>query len=99
MKSIMPTEKGKCYMCGSVGFTHEHHVFSGTARRRLSEEHGLKVYLCPDCHRRVHADAKLAQILKKHTEKMWMLENQKTIEDFIKVFGKNYILEGKRDDK
>lgn len=95
MKSIMPTEKGRCYLCGARGFTHEHHVFPGTARRKLSEEHGLKVYLCPSCHTRIHEDEAFARILKKHTEKMWMVENDKGIEDFIAVFGKNYIEEEK----
>lgn len=93
MKSIMPTEKGRCYLCGTIGFTHEHHVFSGTARRKLSEEHGLKVYLCPGCHARIHEDEAFARILKKHTEKMWMFENDKSIDDFIAIFGKNYIEE------
>lgn len=93
MKSILRTEKGKCYMCGKIGFTHEHHIFPGTANRRLSEEHGLKVYLCPHCHELMHSDEQFALILKRHGEKMWMLENKRTIEDFIKVFGKNYIEE------
>lgn len=93
MRSIMLTEKGKCYVCGKVGFTHEHHIFPGTARRRLSEEHGLKVYLCPHCHELIHGDEELSDILKRQGEEMWLIENEKTIEDFIRVFGKNYIME------
>ena len=52
-KSIMQAKDGTCYLCGILHDdwrTHtrleEHHVFSGY-RRQISEEEGLKVYLCP----------------------------------------------------
>ena len=43
MKSILQTEK-KCYICGCMGYVEEHHVFHGTANRKKSERHGLKVW-------------------------------------------------------
>ena len=50
MKSIIRTKKGQCYLCGRYGPTEEHHIFGG-ANRTLSEKYGLKVHLCPECHR------------------------------------------------
>lgn len=50
MKSIIHTQKGQCYLCGRYGLTEEHHIFGG-ANRTLSERYGLKVQICPSCHR------------------------------------------------
>ena len=48
MKSIMEPKGCKtCYACGREGIDLEvHHIFYGTANRRLSEKYGLKVHLC-----------------------------------------------------
>ena len=43
-KSIIQSEK-KCFICGSP-YVEEHHIFFGTANRRLSESRGLKCWLC-----------------------------------------------------
>lgn len=51
MDSVMPTKKGICYICGREGYTESHHIFHGTANRRIAEKYGLKVWLCPECHR------------------------------------------------
>lgn len=48
--SLLKTIKGRCYMCGEYTPTEKHHIFGGTANRRLSEQDGLFVYLCPYCH-------------------------------------------------
>lgn len=50
MKSIIHTTKGRCYLCGRYGQTEEHHIFGG-ANRKVSEQYGLKIQLCPQCHR------------------------------------------------
>ena len=49
MKSIIQEEK-ECYICKNPN-VEEHHIFYGTANRRLSEKYGLKVWLCPLHHR------------------------------------------------
>lgn len=56
-KSILQEKDGVCYLCMTLHddfrihkSLHEHHIFSGTANRRLSEAYGLKVYLCPEHH-------------------------------------------------
>lgn len=51
MRSILHSKQdGTCYLCMLLHDDHgrkqtqEHHVFYGTANRRLSEKYGLKVY-------------------------------------------------------
>lgn len=95
MKSIMNTCKGTCYVCGRVGYTHEHHVFYGIANRRLSEKYGLKVDLCFMHHEGtpmgVHGgNQELNQRLKQEAQRAF--ENQHGSRDeFMKIFGKNYL--------
>lgn len=49
MKSIIQNEK-ECYICRSP-YVEEHHIFYGTANRKLSEKYGLKIWLCSEHHR------------------------------------------------
>ena len=49
IESIIQKEK-QCYICHSP-YVEEHHIFFGTANRKLSEKYGLKVWLCPEHHR------------------------------------------------
>lgn len=48
-KSILQSEK-ECYFCGAVVGLEEHHIFAGTANRKISEKFGLKVFLCKRHH-------------------------------------------------
>ena len=48
-KSILQKER-ECYLCGRVTDLERHHVFAGTANRRISESYGLTVFLCHDFH-------------------------------------------------
>ena len=94
MKSIIQDEK----VCCITGFTkglEEHHIFYGTANRKLSEKYGLKVWLRADYHKfrsySVHnnpntgLDLKLKKIGQKAFEKHY--PNL----DFVKIFGKGYL--------
>ena len=97
MKSIIQPEKDKCYICGQNGGywgLDEHHVFSG-ANRKKSEKYGLKVYLCHDrCHLNgVHKKADLNRWLRARAQKIAMNHYGWSVEDFIKIFGKNYLEE------
>lgn len=56
--SIMHEKDGTCYLCmllhsnyAVYEYTEEHHIFYGTAKRKLSELYGLKVNLCVYHHR------------------------------------------------
>ncbi len=93
-KSIMTTEKGKCFLCGAYGQTEKHHVFGG-ALRRLSEKFGLWVYLCHRCHNEppdgVHFNQKKNLSLKAQVQIRAMYIYGWTVEQFRKLFRKSYI--------
>ena len=92
MKSIIQDRK-ECIVCGSWN-VEDHHIFFGQAKRKISEEYGLKVWLCPTHHRGtqgVHGrdghklDIELKQLGQKAFE--W----KHTREEFIEKFNKNYL--------
>jgi hypothetical protein len=92
MKSIMHSESdGYCYLCGAyLREPERHHVFGGTANRRLSEKYGLTVRLCPDCHRQAHSGGNgLAETL--HIQGQLDFERANPDLIFINVFGRNYL--------
>lgn len=89
-KSIMQNDNS-CYLCGSSKNLECHHVINGNPGRKLSEKHGLKVKLCQECHKNVHADVSVRWALKRRAQIKWMEKNKKRISDFVSVFGKNYI--------
>lgn len=89
----------RCFLCGRNGNgdpLEKHHIFGGNPNRQLSEKYGLWVYLCGDrCHRNgkaaVHQNAETAKFLHQYGQRKWMEENNGTIEDFIKIFGRSYL--------
>lgn len=100
-KSILETRKGKCFLCGQYEMTETHHIFGGP-NRRLSDEDGLVVYLCPYCHNippnGVHYDAnamkKLRQVGQEAYEKKRVAEGLSADEarkEFMQRYGKNYL--------
>ena len=101
-KSLLKTQKGICFRCGRYGITERHHIMQGVANRKLSEQDGLWVYLCPYCHnippRGVHFDAQAMKRLrqvgqKAYEEKMAQngLNEAEAREAFMKRYGKNYL--------
>lgn len=105
MKSVMHDKKdGTCYLCTmlhgdySRKTTQEHHVFYGTANRRLSERYGLKVYLCLAHHEygpeAVHQKQELSLMLKKKAQKAFMERWPEM--NFRSIFGKDVLDEAGR---
>lgn len=93
MNSIIQRER-QCLVCGSWNIE-DHHIFFGVSKRKLSEKYGLKVWLCPTHHRGtqgVHGrdghklDMELKQLGQKSFE-----YHYGTREEFIKIFGRNYL--------
>lgn len=97
-KSIIQQER-ECYLCrylynfSNVSILQEHHIFFGTANRRLSEEYGLKLYLCINHHTEglgaVHKNKDFDILLKKIAQKKF--EEKYGHEKFMEVFKKNYL--------
>lgn len=93
-KSILQTEK-ECFICGSRRWLEEHHIYGGHPNRTISERYGLKVYLCHFCHNEppngVHYNAANMLKLKQIVQKKAMKHYGWSVEDFIRIFGKNYL--------
>lgn len=90
----------KCWLCGRNGAADpldRHHIFPGKSRS-LSEKYGLTVYLCHDrCHifgrYAVHRNAETRRLLQSWGQKKAMEEYGWTTEEFIRIFGRNYLEE------
>lgn len=89
--SIMYPIQNACYICQKQGLLDKHHVWHGTANRRLSEQDGLYVWLCRDCHHKLHDKGKLDKWLMIQAEINWMMRYDMSEDDFIKRYGKSYI--------
>lgn len=92
MKSIIQSDKDICYICKGRA-SEEHHVIYGTANRKLSEKYGLKVYLCPFCHRigkqAVHKNTSTDIKVKQAAQQIF---NEVYPDlDFLTIFGRNYL--------
>ena len=91
-KSILATKKGVCFICRRQGPTEKHHIFGGP-NRKISEMYGLTVDLCPSCHRTgryaVHQGGMIQECLHEIGQNAF--EETHTREEFIEIFGKNYL--------
>jgi len=99
MKSIMHDKRdGTCYLCMAAGdfsrqmCLEEHHCIHGTANRQLSERWGLKVYLCPAHHRRLHnnEDGRKDDIYVMLAAQA-AFKSRYPDKDFKSIFGRNII--------
>lgn len=95
MESIIQSSK-ECFVCGTKSNLHCHHIFFGTYRRKVSEDNGLKIYLCINHHTGldgVHTNRghELDISLKRYAQIKWQEVNNKTSEDFIKLMGRSYL--------
>ena len=94
--SIITNNLNNCIICGR---TKEalHEVFFGTANRKKSIQYGLVIPLCNYHHNMsdegIHFNRNLDLSYKKIAEKRWLEHYNKTKEEFIQEFGKNYIEE------
>ena len=109
MDSIMPTERDTCDICGcylTKRNRNEHHIFFGTANRRISEAEGMKVFLCVECHtigkHSVHKYRQADLNLKRDAQQVWEDNYMKSYpyenhadmaarEAFIALFGRSYL--------
>lgn len=95
MNSIFYSDKkGRCFICGKVGATEKHHIFGG-GMRDLSEKYGLTMHLCHSCHNEspngLHYNANFANATKEYAQYVAMRHYKWSVEDFRKLFRKNYL--------
>lgn len=92
MKSIMSEEK-ECYFCGTTLNLHKHHIYPGTANRKLSERWGCWCYLCAYHHNMsaagVHFNRAKDLELKQTCQKLF--EEKHGHEKFVTVFGRSWL--------
>ena len=93
--SIITNDLEHCIECGNAN-VELHEVFFGARNREKSIDDGLVIPLCKKYHHRgnligIHKDKELNLKYKIIAEKKWIEHYNKTIYDFIKKYGKNYI--------
>ena len=91
MKSIVQREK-ECFFCKSTINLEKHHIFGGTANRKISEKYGLTVYLCHEHHTGdsgVHFD--IAKMNYLHRIGQIIFEGKFGHDLFMKEIGRNYL--------
>lgn len=96
MDSIIQKKK-ECLVCHTTIGLEIHHIFPGP-RRHISEEYGLKVWLCHEHHtgtHGVHFDKTFMQELKELGQTVFVEKYGEPL--FFARFGKNY-LQGDTDD-
>ena len=95
-ESIIQKEK-VCLVCRTTLNLERHHIF-GAARRPLSEEYGLTVWLCHEHHTGIHGvhfDKVFMQELKELGQEVFTEKYGDEL--FFQRFGKNY-LKGDTDE-
>ena len=99
-KSILHgKQSGFCYLCAllngdySMKQTEEHHVVFGAGQRSLSEEYGLKVYLCREHHREgpfaPHNNKEVEEMLCRIAQERFKEEYPDL--EWTEIFRKNYL--------
>ncbi len=93
MDSIIQKERC-CYVCGSRGLLHCHHIYFGS-KRQLSEKFGLKIWLCPTHHNfsneGIHYNKSLDEKVKRMAQEKAMEYYGWNEEDWMKIFRRNYL--------
>ena len=90
-KSIISNER-QCYLCGKTVNLEKHHIFGGTANRKISERLGLWVYLCHNCHTGKNgAQYNKEKNLRLKQDAQRAYEKTHTRDEWVKWIGKNYL--------
>lgn len=92
-KSIIQQDMNYCWKCGAFG-TERHHCIKA-ANRKHSEKYGLVVGLCYKCHRGENGvHGKNGHKLDRYLQEEAQIAFERvhgTREDFIRIFGRNYL--------
>lgn len=101
--SIMQKKDGRCWMCVKIHgdnrmhpVLHKHHIFFGPGQRKISEENGFYIWLCPGHHiydggrEAVHRNYGLCRMLQRETQDKWEKMGH-TRREFMELAGRSYI--------
>ena len=93
-KSLIQAGK-YCYICGTEDALHKHHIFYGTANRKIADQDGCWCWLCAFHHNMsnvgVHFNKRLDLVLKRTCQKAYQEAFNASNEDFIARYGKSYL--------
>lgn len=85
-----------CFICHKTSGLERHHIFGGAGRRSISDREGCWIYLCKYHHNgssiSVHGNHNMDMYVKKACQRKWE-ELKGDRQEFIKLFGKNYLEE------
>lgn len=91
--SIIQKEK-QCIVCGTTLNIHIHEVYFGRNRQKSIED-GCCIYLCGRHHNQsnegIHFNHELDFKWKQEMEVAWLMYYNKTIDEFIKRYHRNYL--------
>ena len=90
--SIMQDKK-ECYFTGATEGLNKHHIFPGTADRKISEKNGFWVWLRADYHvgtnYAVHNDRERMEYLQRKCQEKFEKEHSR--EEFMEIMGRSYL--------
>lgn len=92
-KSIISNDQ-RCVFCQTTKGLHRHHIFFGRGRRELSEKYGCWAYVCGAHHNLTNMSVHMNKVMDLSLKELCQAEWEKTFgsrEDFIKIFGRNYL--------
>ena len=95
-ESLLTGWNKECFITGiTCDNLVRHEIFYGTANRPLSKKYGLWIYLTPELHTTtkngIHSNKELDLLCKKAGQNAF--EENHTREEFLKIFGRNYLWE------
>ena len=101
MAGLILGKEDECYICGCRVGLSTHHIYPGT-RRKISDKYGACVRLCYECHlgkHGAHGVGGIADRLKREAQIELMKKYGWSTEDFIRIFGRNYVLQSSNPDR
>lgn len=92
--SLFTDDLEHCYICKLREYINSaddmHELFRGRNRQN-SMKWGLCIPICREHHNKVTNNTELETKWKKLGQQMWMEYYKGTIEEFIDIFGRNYL--------
>ena len=87
-------DKKECFVCGTRLNIHTHEVYYGKNRQKSIDD-GCCIYLCSTHHnmsdKGIHFNHNFDLSVKQKMEQKWLEHYNKTINDFIERYGRNYL--------